>query len=102
MTEYSDGFRARTVERMTGPINAKESDPARAVVGATLGSVQCARHGLATGPDGRCALCLRRERALERVMSRASDPARKVVILVVSIMAAVATFFLVGALLDTR
>ena len=64
--------------------------------------MQCARHGLAAAPDGRCALCRRRERALEGATSRTSDPARKVAILVVSLMAAVATFFLAGALLDTR
>jgi hypothetical protein len=30
------------------------------------------------------------------------DPSRKIAIVVVALMAAVATFFLVGALLDTR
>ncbi len=64
--------------------------------------MQCAHHGLATGPDGRCALCQRQERAIERATARGRDPARKVAIAVVAIMAAVATFFLVGALLDTR
>jgi hypothetical protein len=64
--------------------------------------MQCAHHGLATGPDGRCALCRRQDRAIERATSRGRDPARKVAIIVVAIMAAVATFFLVGALLDTR
>ncbi len=65
-------------------------------------TVQCARHDLATGPDGRCALCHRDERAIERATTRGRDPARKLAIVVVAIMAAVATFFLVGALLDTR
>jgi hypothetical protein len=64
--------------------------------------MQCAHHGLATGPDGRCALCRRQDRAIERATSRGRDPARKVAIVIVAIMAAVATFFLVGALLDTR
>lgn len=64
--------------------------------------MQCARHGLAAGPDGRCALCRRDERAIKRATTRGRDPARKVAIVVVAIMAAVATFFLVGALLDTR
>ncbi|HTB75155.1 MAG TPA: hypothetical protein VK762_18020 [Polyangiaceae bacterium] len=64
--------------------------------------MQCAHHGLATGPDGRCALCHRQDRAIERATSRGRDPARKVAIVLVAIMAAVATFFLVGALLDTR
>jgi hypothetical protein len=36
------------------------------------------------------------------MIRRGSDPARKIAILIVSVMAAVATFFLVGALLDTR
>jgi hypothetical protein len=64
--------------------------------------MQCARHGLAAGPDGQCALCHRQERAIERATKRGRDPARKLAIVVVAIMAAVATFFLVGALLDTR
>jgi hypothetical protein len=64
--------------------------------------MQCARHGLAAGPDGRCALCRRDERAIQRATRRGRDPARQVAIVVVAIMAAVATFFLVGALLDTR
>jgi hypothetical protein len=64
--------------------------------------MQCAHHGLATGPDGRCALCHRDERAIERAAARGRDPARTVAIVLVAIMAAVATFFLVGAVLDTR
>jgi hypothetical protein len=64
--------------------------------------MQCVRHGLATGPDGRCALCHRDERAIDRAASRGRDPARTVAIVLVAIMAAVATFFLVGAVLDTR
>jgi hypothetical protein len=62
----------------------------------------CAHHGLATGPDGRCVLCRRQERAIERAITRGRDPARRIAIVVVALMAAVATFFLVGALLDTR
>jgi hypothetical protein len=64
--------------------------------------MQCAHHGLATGPDGRCALCHRDERAIERATTRGRDRARTVAIVLVAIMAAVATFFLVGAVLDTR
>jgi hypothetical protein len=30
------------------------------------------------------------------------DPARKIAVVIVALMAAIATFFLVGALLDTR
>jgi len=60
--------------------------------------MQCAHHGLATGPDGQCALCHRDERAV----MRGRDPARTLAIVLVAIMAAIATFFLVGAVLDTR
>jgi hypothetical protein len=35
-------------------------------------------------------------------MTKGRDPARKIAILALALMAAVATFFLVGALLDTR
>jgi hypothetical protein len=43
-----------------------------------------------------------RARVTAPMIWRGPDPARKVAILIVSIMAAIATFFLVGALLDTR
>jgi hypothetical protein len=62
----------------------------------------CPHHGLATGPDNQCVLCHRLQRDVEQATRRARDPARKVAIAVVALMAAVATFFLVGALLDTR
>ncbi len=62
----------------------------------------CERHRLASGPDGRCALCKRDERARKRALARGSDPARRIAIVVLAIMAAVATFALAGALLDTR
>jgi hypothetical protein len=39
---------------------------------------------------------------LERAAARSSDPARKISVLVVALMAAIATFFLAGAWLDTR
>lgn len=58
-------------------------------------------HGLATGPDGQCALCHRGERTIRRARYR-HDPVRTIAVVLVAIMAAVATFFLVGALLDTR
>jgi hypothetical protein len=64
--------------------------------------MQCAHHGLATGPDGQCALCHRDERAIRRAVMRGCDPARTLAIVLVAIMAAIATFFLVGAVLDTR
>jgi hypothetical protein len=64
--------------------------------------MRCPHHGLATGPDGRCALCHRLDRHVERAIGRGRDPWRTLAIAVVAIMAAVATFFLVGAVLDTR
>jgi hypothetical protein len=63
--------------------------------------MQCAHHGLATAPDGRCVLCRREERTVQRARY-GHDPARTIAMLLVAIMAAVATFFLVGAVLDTR
>ncbi len=64
--------------------------------------MQCARHGIAAGPGGRCVLCQRREQELARVVSRGRDVARAIAIVVVALMAALATFALVGALADTR
>jgi hypothetical protein len=64
--------------------------------------MQCERHGIATGPDGRCALCHRQERAIAKATTRGRDPLRAIAIVVVALMAAIATFFLVGAMLDTR
>ncbi|HEX3770219.1 MAG TPA: hypothetical protein VHV30_05115 [Polyangiaceae bacterium] len=64
--------------------------------------VCCERHGLAMGPDGRCILCQRDVRALEKKLGARGDPARRIAIVVVALMAAIATFFLVGAVLDTR
>jgi hypothetical protein len=57
---------------------------------------------MAAGPDGRCVLCQRAERDLATAVNRGRDPARKIAIVVVAIMAAVAAFTLAGALLDTR
>jgi predicted DCC family thiol-disulfide oxidoreductase YuxK len=54
------------------------------------------------GPDGRCILCQRDVRALEKKLGARGDPARRIAIVVVALMAAIATFFLVGAVLDTR
>jgi len=62
----------------------------------------CERHAIAAGPDGRCALCRRRDRAIERATRRGRDPARRLAIVVVAIVAALATFALIGALLDTK
>ena len=63
--------------------------------------MQCAHHGLATGPDGQCVLCHREQRVIQRA-SHGHDPARTLAVVLVAIMAAIATFFLVGAVLDTR
>ena len=70
---------------------------------ATLPGVQrCERHGLATAPDGRCALCRRLERAARRAAAHGHDPWRRVAIVVLAVMAAVAAFALAGALFDTK
>jgi hypothetical protein len=64
--------------------------------------MRCERHGLAGGPDGRCALCRRRERAVQRAIARGHDPARRFAVILVAVMAAVAAFAIAGALFDTR
>jgi hypothetical protein len=64
--------------------------------------VQCKRHAIAAAPDGRCVLCRRQERAIDRAMQRGRDPARRLAIVLVAIVAALATFAIVGALLDTK
>jgi hypothetical protein len=66
------------------------------------GGQRCERHGLAAGPDGRCALCHRRERAISRALSRGRDRWRTAAIVLVAIAAAVAVFSLTGAWLDTK
>jgi len=71
-------------------------------MGRTIAGVQCERHGLATGPDGKCALCHRQERDVDRALTRGRDPARRVAIVVVAIVAAVAAFLVAGAFFDTR
>jgi hypothetical protein len=47
-------------------------------------------------------MCRRQERAIERAMGRGRDPARRFAVVLLAIVAAVATFALVGALLDTK
>ena len=83
--------------------------PTRALCGSEPESIltyavrmQCKRHSLAMGPDGRCVMCRRQERAIERAMGRGRDPARRFAVVLLAIVAAVATFALVGALLDTK
>jgi hypothetical protein len=62
----------------------------------------CEAHGLAAGPDGRCALCHRRDQAVVRASKRRRDPVRRAAILVVALVAGIAAFALLLALLDTR
>jgi hypothetical protein len=64
--------------------------------------MQCQRHAIAAGPDGRCILCRRRDREVERAMLRGRDPARRLAIVILAVVAAFATFALAGALLDTK
>lgn len=64
--------------------------------------VLCPRHGIAAGPDGRCILCRRQDRAIGVAVRRGRDPWRRLAVIVVAIMAALAAFALAGALLDTR
>jgi len=75
---------------------ASRVSPAYAVM------MRCERHALAAGPDGGCVLCRRQKRAMERAMRRGRDPARRLAVLILAIVAALTTFALVGALLDTR
>jgi hypothetical protein len=64
--------------------------------------MRCERHGLAAGPDGACALCRRGQRAFLRAVARRHDPARKVAIVVVGVVAGVVTFVLLTAIFDTQ
>lgn len=63
--------------------------------------MRCEEHALATGPDGKCVLCHRREHELARVFRSRRDPWRTIAIVIVAVAAAVATFALTGAWLDT-
>ena len=62
----------------------------------------CTRHGLATGPDGRCALCHRTDRAVDCANVRQDDrrihPRLRVLIALAACVAAYATLM---AWLDT-
>jgi hypothetical protein len=64
--------------------------------------MQCERHGLAAGPDGKCALCHREGRKFEVAVVRQNDRARKVAIVVVSLVAGIAAFILLTVIFDTR
>jgi hypothetical protein len=64
--------------------------------------MRCSRHGLATGPDGRCALCRSRFSAFMRAGERSRDPVRKVAIVVVAILAGIAAYALIAAAVDTE
>jgi hypothetical protein len=61
--------------------------------------MKCERHGLVVGPDGRCALCHRGDRAETRHTDRRIHRGLRVLI---AILAGVATYALLMALLDTR
>jgi hypothetical protein len=62
--------------------------------------VRCAIHGLATGPAGRCALCLEGERRLAR---RRSDRRwRPVARFLVAVIAGACVFAWLLATFDTR
>ncbi len=64
--------------------------------------MRCARHGLASGPDGRCALCRTRDRVLATAASGSSDPLRRVAVIVVALAALVAAYALITSVVDTR
>jgi hypothetical protein len=63
--------------------------------------MQCERHGLAAGPDGLCAICRREQRAFSSAVARRYDPARKIAVIVVAVLAGIVVFVLLTALLDT-
>jgi fatty acid desaturase len=64
--------------------------------------MRCETHGLAAGPDGRCALCHRRDRDLARPTKRGRDPFRRAAIVIVAVAAGIAALALLLALFDTR
>jgi hypothetical protein len=64
--------------------------------------MQCERHGLAAGPDGKCALCHREARAFDHAVARQHDRARKVSIQVVSVVVGIFVFVALTAIFDTR
>jgi hypothetical protein len=61
--------------------------------------MRCARHGLAAGPNGECALCHRGERAEVRGTDRRIHRGLRVVI---AIITGVTTYVLLMAAFDTR
>ena len=64
--------------------------------------MQCATHGIAGGQDGRCALCHRESRVRDEAHVRRGDRRiHKVLRVVIAIVAFVATYALLMALLDT-
>ena len=63
----------------------------------------CERHRLAAGPDGGCALCHRAARVHEQTEVRRGDRRfRRGLRVVVGVVACLATYALLMALLDTR
>jgi hypothetical protein len=66
------------------------------------GLMLCPRHGIAAGPDGRCALCHRRDRAGDDVVVRQVDRRiHRVLRLMIAIIACGTTYVLLMAWLDT-
>jgi hypothetical protein len=64
--------------------------------------MMCARHNVAAGPDGRCALCHREDRVRDEVNVKHDD--RRVhrrIRVVIAIVACVATYAILMAWLDT-
>jgi hypothetical protein len=62
----------------------------------------CDKHNLAAGPDGKCALCRRLDRKLERAGRSGRDPARRAAIVVVGLFAAVAAYAWIASIVDTQ
>jgi hypothetical protein len=64
--------------------------------------MRCERHGLAAGPDGKCALCHSEGRKFEVAVVRQNDRARKVAIVVVAVACGIAAFILLTVIFDTK
>ena len=65
-------------------------------------SARCERHGLATGPDGRCVICHRDLMAGHASLVRMNDRLpRTIAKIALAIVAGFATFALLLLLLDT-
>lgn len=69
-----------------------------------LQSKRCTRHDLALGADGRCVVCLRelRDAGEAARVRRADRTPRLIAKILIGVMAGLAAFFLLMALLDTN